>query len=107
MKTLFMNISHPNAIKKAVEILSGGGLVAFPTDTVYGLGALVSLPAGITRLYEAKARSANKAIAVLLGDMSQLSQVTPGLSFPAQRLAERFWPGALTLIVPKHTHLPV
>lgn len=106
MKTLFLSSSHPNAIQKAAEILSNGGLVAFPTDTVYGLGALVSLPIGIAQLYEAKARSANKAIAVLLGDMSQLSQITPELSPPAQRLAERFWPGALTLVVPRHPQLP-
>jgi L-threonylcarbamoyladenylate synthase len=106
VKTLFLNISHPNALQKATEILFGGGLVAFPTDTVYGLGALVNLPVGITRLYEAKARSANKAIAVLLGDMSQLSQITPELSLPAQRLAEHFWPGALTLVVPRHPQLP-
>ena len=106
MKTLLLPASHPQAIPTAMEILSSGGLVAFPTDTVYGLGAMVNHPTGIARLYEAKARSINKAIAVLIGNLSQLAQLTPGLTVPAQRLAGRFWPGALTLVVPKHPQLP-
>jgi L-threonylcarbamoyladenylate synthase len=106
MNTLFISTDHPDAVKIALEILSGGGLVAFPTDTVYGVAALVNHPMGIDRLYEAKSRSANKAIAVLLGDLKQLNQLTTGLTLPAQRLAQRFWPGALTLIVPRHPNLP-
>jgi L-threonylcarbamoyladenylate synthase len=80
--------------------------VAFPTDTVYGVAALVNQPAGIDRLYEAKSRSANKAIAVLLGELAQLGQLTPGLTPSAERLARHFWPGALTLVVPRHPDLP-
>lgn len=106
MKTLLLPTTDPGAVSRALEILSQGGLVAFPTDTVYGIAAGLFNTLGIDRLYEAKARSANKAIAVLLGDLEQVSQLTPGLTPSAQRLAARFWPGALTLVVPKHPNLP-
>ncbi len=106
MNTLILPITHPESIQKALEILSSGGLVAFPTDTVYGLAAGIDQPAGIDRLYEAKSRSANKAIAVLLGELDQLALLTPGLTASARRLASRYWPGALTLVVPKHPGLP-
>jgi L-threonylcarbamoyladenylate synthase len=87
-------------------VLKAGGLVAFPTDTVYGLAASVLDKAGIDRLYEAKKRSASKAIAVLVGDLDQLEQVTQTLPEGAQRLAEAFFPGALTLVVPRRPDLP-
>ncbi|MBE0699800.1 MAG: threonylcarbamoyl-AMP synthase [Anaerolineaceae bacterium] len=106
INTLFISTDHPDAVRITLEILSGGGLVAFPTDTIYGVAALVNSPTGIDRLYEAKARSANKAIAVLIGELEQLARLTPGLTLSAQRLARRFWPGALTLVVPKHPDLP-
>ncbi len=106
MSTILLLTSDPTAISRALEILASGGLVAFPTDTVYGVAAGVNNAQGIDRLYEAKARSANKAIAVLVGEIEQLDQLTTGLTQSAQRLAERFWPGALTLVVPKHPSLP-
>jgi L-threonylcarbamoyladenylate synthase len=106
MKTQLMKISEPEALQAALILLSAGGLVAFPTDTVYGVGTMVNNPAGISRLYEAKARDANKAIAVLLGSVDQLEQLTPRLPDPAKRLAAAFWPGALTLVVPKRPGLP-
>lgn len=106
MKTIILSTEDPQAISRALEILSSGGLVAFPTDTVYGIAAGVREVAGIDRLYEAKSRSSNKAIAVLIGETHQLWQLTPGLTPSAARLAERFWPGALTLVVPKHSDLP-
>lgn len=106
MSTTLLLTSDPTAISRALEILASGGLVAFPTDTVYGVAAGVFNAQGIDRLYEAKARSANKAIAVLVGEIEQLEQLTTGLNQSAQRLAERFWPGALTLVVPKHPRLP-
>ncbi len=106
MDTMLLSTEAPDAISRALEILSKGGLVAFPTDTVYGLAADITNAQGIDRLYEAKARSANKAIAVLIGEVSQLDQLTTGLTPSAKRLAEQFWPGALTLVVPKHASLP-
>ena len=82
--------------RKRLEILRSGGLVAFPTDTVYGLGALVSEPRSIENLYEVKGRDAAKAIPVLIGDPSVLPQVAAEVSPIVQRLAACFWPGPLT-----------
>src|SRR5512138_1457175 len=106
MQTSILSTSDPNAIASSIEVLNNGGLVAFPTDTVYGVAAGIHNVQGIDRLYEAKARSANKAIAVLVSDIAQLASLTTGFTPSAQRLAERFWPGALTLVVPKHPGLP-
>jgi L-threonylcarbamoyladenylate synthase len=106
MKTNIISTADPDAITRALEVLDAGGLIAFPTDTVYGIAAKAFDPVGIARLYEVKTRSANKAISVLLGDLEQLPLLTPGLPSSAQRLAERFWPGALTLVVTKHPDLP-
>jgi L-threonylcarbamoyladenylate synthase len=106
LKTEILSTSNENAIARAVEILASGGLVAFPTDTVYGLAARIDSEEGINRLYEAKARSASKAIAVLIGEVDQLALLTPGLTPSAERLALRFWPGALTLVIPKRPDLP-
>jgi L-threonylcarbamoyladenylate synthase len=94
------------ALSRALEILRSGGLVAFPTDTVYGLGALVSEPRSIENLYEVKGRDAAKAIPILIGDPSELTQVAAEVSPTVRRLAARFWPGPLTLVVPRRRDLP-
>ena len=106
MKTETISCSHPDAIELALDVLKSGGLVAFPTDTVYGLAAAVDSFDAIELLFEAKTREAAKAIAVLVGEISQLDLLTPGLTDSARRLAERFWPGALTLVIPKLPSLP-
>jgi L-threonylcarbamoyladenylate synthase len=106
MQTLLLKTSDPNAIERALGVLNSGGLVAFPTDTVYGVGALANHPGGIERLYQAKDRSTNKAIAVLIGDPAQLDLLTLGLTPSAQLLAAHYWPGALTLVVPRRNDLP-
>lgn len=106
MKTLFISTQDPDAIDHAQAVIISGGLVAFPTDTVYGLAAGITHPGGIARLYAAKERSPSKAIAVLLAETAQLAQVTTGFSEPAALLAAAFWPGALTIIVPSHPDLP-
>ncbi len=80
---------------------AAGELVAFPTDTVYGVGALCWEDAAVARLYVAKLRALDKAIPILLADMSDLALVAAELSPLCLRLAERFWPGPLTLVVPK------
>jgi L-threonylcarbamoyladenylate synthase len=80
--------------------------VAFPTDTVYGLGAVVSDPVAIARIYRAKGRSEEKAISVLLADVGALSGVARRPSAAAMKLARRYWPGALTLVVRRHPSLP-
>ncbi len=80
--------------------------MAIPTDTVYGLAAMITNGPAIDRLYQAKERSLQKAIAVLIGGLEQIDQVVGYFSEDAHRLARRFWPGALTLVVPQHPGLP-
>jgi len=106
MRTVLIPCDDATSIQQATTILSHGGLVAFPTDTVYGIAASVNNPYGIDRLYQAKSRAINKAIAVLIADMEQLPLLASVWPPCAENLAKRFWPGALTLIVPKHPHLP-
>jgi L-threonylcarbamoyladenylate synthase len=106
LKTEILSIQNPDAILRAISILNSGGLVAIPTDTVYGLAAMVKDASAIARIYQAKERNENKAIAVLIGDLSQLDQVADGLNQAARRLAQAFWPGALTLVVARRADLP-
>ena len=106
MQTRIIPASDPEAIPEALKVLRRGGLVAFPTDTVYGLAALPNDSAAIERIFEAKGRDSSKAIAVLVSGVEQLPLLTPGLTDSARQLAERFWPGALTLVVPRHPNLP-
>jgi L-threonylcarbamoyladenylate synthase len=104
--TRMLSADSPDALTSALDILQHGGLVAFPTDTVYGLGGLVSDPAGIQRLYQVKGREGAKAIPVLLSDLDDLPRVAAEINPAVQRLAEHFWPGPLTLVVPRHPDLP-
>jgi L-threonylcarbamoyladenylate synthase len=106
MKTEIISANHPNAIRHAIDVLRNDGLVAFPTDTVYGLAAPVNNIESINRLYVVKGRNNTKAIAVLLGDSNQLSQVAVDLSETAQKAADNLWPGPLTMIVPRNPALP-
>jgi L-threonylcarbamoyladenylate synthase len=93
-------------IARAAALLRGGELVAFPTDTVYGVGAVVWDVAAVEKLYIAKLRALDKAIPVLLADPADVALVACDLSAAARRLAERFWPGPLTLIVPRAAAVP-
>ena len=106
MKTKVVKAEEPNAIAHAGDILLNGGVVAFPTDTVYGLAALATDEEGISRLYEIKGRQHTKAIAVLLSHLDDLDQVSLNPGKAALRLAFDFWPGPLTLIVPRHPRIP-
>jgi L-threonylcarbamoyladenylate synthase len=97
--TILLKAGAPGALEEVAGILRSGGLVAFPTDTVYGLGAWVWSPASVTRLYDAKARPAEKAIPVLLAGLAQVALLGIQPSPQMHLLAERFWPGPLTLVV--------
>jgi L-threonylcarbamoyladenylate synthase len=105
VRTQVVRASDPSALHRALDVLRGGGLVAFPTDTVYGLGALAFESAAALRLYQAKEREAEKAIPVLLSGVGDLDAVASA-SAMARRLAEKFWPGPLTLVVVKRPELP-
>jgi L-threonylcarbamoyladenylate synthase len=106
MKTEIIPADHPIALAHAADTLKNGGLVAFPTDTVYGLAALPFNPEFVERLYSAKGRNSERAIAILLGGRSQLNLVSDKVGEIALRLADHFWPGPLTLIVPRLPSLP-
>ena len=83
---------------EAVEVLRAGGLVAMPTDTVYGVGVALDAPDGLARLFAAKDRPFDRAIVLLVADLEQAASVG-SLSSAARLLAERFWPGGLTLVL--------
>lgn len=106
MQTITLPAGNPASIQTALELLEEGEIVAFPTDTVYGLGANAFYSPGIIKLFEAKGRDANKAIAVLIGDIKQVDMLTDGLSETAHILIKNFWPGGLTIVVPKRNELP-
>ncbi|HEY4688110.1 MAG TPA: L-threonylcarbamoyladenylate synthase [Anaerolineae bacterium] len=106
MRTLTLKADEPNAIERAAHMLLEHQLVAFPTDTVYGLGALAFNAEDVAALYRAKDRPPEKAIAVLLADKSMVDQVADHIPDVARRLMDKFWPGALTLIVPKRLGVP-
>ena len=89
----------------AVDILRGGGIVALPTDTVYGIAVSLATPGGIERLYRVKGRAPDKAVMLLLDDAVQAAragQITPA----AAALAAACWPGGLTVIVPQRPDVP-
>ncbi len=88
------------AVRAAARILAGGGLVAFPTETVYGLGADATNPAAIARLYQAKGRPAFNPLIAHVGDLGAGMKIAR-FDEIAIRLAEAFWPGPLTLVLPK------
>jgi len=106
MKTEIFPAAERHSIEHALELLRSGGLVAFPTDTVYGVGALAFDGLAVESIYTAKDRPAEKAIPVLIGDLDDLAKVSLDVPEIALRLAVRFWPGPLTLVVPKHPDLP-
>jgi L-threonylcarbamoyladenylate synthase len=106
MKTEILRADHPIAMSHAIDVLQHGGLVAFPTDTVYGLASLPFNGEYVDRLFVAKGRSNNRAIAVLIGHVDGLPKIIREMSPIALRLAQQFWPGPLTLVVPGHPNLP-
>jgi L-threonylcarbamoyladenylate synthase len=90
----------------AVEVLRRGGIVALPTDTVYGISVALDAPGGIEALFAAKRRAPDRGVTLLLADADQPASI--GLwSRTAAALADAFWPGGLTLIVPQRPDVPL
>ncbi len=101
---------QPTYIEKAGEIIQAGGLVAFPTETVYGLGASALDPQAIQAIFLAKGRPLDNPLIVHIADWSSLEQLTllnDELNLLVRRLGERFWPGPLTLVLPKQPQIPL
>ncbi len=109
MKTLrlVVNPAHlaapeaDRALTRAAEILRAGGLVALPTETVYGLGANALDPAAVARIFAAKQRPAWDPVIVHIADLAMLDALVSGVPEPARRLMDAFWPGPLTLLLPR------
>jgi L-threonylcarbamoyladenylate synthase len=96
----------PENILRAAEMLKNGGLVAFPTETVYGLGANALDMDAVTRIFTAKGRPTADPLIVHLSGVEQVGLVAKSVSKTAQKLMRAFWPGALTLILPKRPEVP-
>jgi L-threonylcarbamoyladenylate synthase len=97
---------EPAAIAEAAAALRGGGLVAFPTETVYGLGADAFNPRAVARVFEVKARPSFDPLIVHLADAGDLARVSPTDDPRVAALAARFWPGPLTLVLPRRPEVP-
>jgi L-threonylcarbamoyladenylate synthase len=90
-------------VETAVSVLQQGGLVAFPTDTLYALGAHAFIDKGVRRVYQVKRRPLEMALPLLLANAADMEKVAVHVPQVAWDLAERFWPGALTLVLHKGT----
>jgi L-threonylcarbamoyladenylate synthase len=99
-------MSDPAEIAAAVRILQRGGLVAFPTETVYGLGADASNPAAVARIYAVKGRPASHPLIVHVASAAEAMRWASGFPEAARRLAAAFWPGPLTLVLPRAERVP-
>jgi len=107
MITANTRLLTPDQIDLAAQLLREQRLVAFPTDTVYGLGTLAFDGPTALKLYVAKERPPEKAIPILMADISDLDQIAINVPPIAYRLMEAFWPGALTIVVPKQPAIPI
>ncbi len=93
-------------IRRAAKLIRAGKLVAFPTETVYGLGANALDPAAVRRIYDAKGRPPTSPLIVHVGSMEMARTLSSAWPATAEPLIARYWPGPLTLVVPKHDHVP-
>ena len=102
VKIIKVNSEKPERkrIEQAVGVLRRGGLVIFPTDTVYGLGASIRFPKTLRKIYRIKKRSGKKPLVFLIGFKKDIRKFTNKLSNEAKKLARDFWPGPLTLVLP-------
>ena len=94
-------------IEKGVKVLQMGGVIAFPTDTVYGLGADAFNATAVGRIYEIKTRPRDQQLPLLIADVERLATLADSIPEIAWFLARRFWPGGLTLVLSKTDSLPV
>ena len=110
MKTIIKKTDEKNkdgqAIQEAGAILKAGGLVAFPTETVYGLGADALNAEAAARTYAAKGRPSDNPLIVHIADMDALEKIAVDIPWSAVRLAENFWPGPLTMVFDKSEAVP-
>ena len=103
MKTTIIKVTrkHLEGLGSAAQILRDGGLVAFPTETVYGLGAVCSKETALLNIFAVKGRPADNPLILHIYHLDQLTQIVSSISPAARKLIDRYWPGPLTLIFPK------
>ena len=99
MKTEILRIDHPIALSHAQDVLNHGGLVVFPTDTVYGMAASLDYLQAVEGLFIVKGPGSENAVALMIGGVEWLPKLVREVSEPARRLVQRFWPGPLTLLL--------
>lgn len=113
MKTVIKKVTEQltekdkKKIEAAGDILKNGGLVAFPTETVYGLGADALNPEASKKIYAAKGRPSDNPLIVHISNMKALEKITSEIPQKAKKMAEQFWPGPLTMIFPKSEQVPL
>ncbi|MGI6258344.1 MAG: L-threonylcarbamoyladenylate synthase [Anaerolineaceae bacterium] len=106
-ETEILSLQDPASLDKAVQLIQAGELVAFPTDTVYGLACSPFNPSSLEQIYQVKQRPEEKAIPVLVANLEQVAQVVKRIPPQAEGIMAEFWPGALTLVLPHKIDLPV
>ena len=96
----------PGSLQRVVDALRAGGVIAYPTEAVYGLGVDPFNPAALERLFAAKGRDRNQPVLLIVDSESQLARVAAEISARARACMETFWPGPLSLLLPRHPALP-
>ena len=107
MNTLFLQAQAPDTAQIAANIIKDGGLVAIPTETVYGLGADGLTPEAVVKIFEAKGRPQDNPLILHISDASQLDTLCKDIPEAAWALAEAFWPGPLTMVLPAKDIVPL
>ena len=101
-----LRLEEPRALEQTIEAIQRDGVVAFPTDTVYGIGASLNHPNALARIYEIKGRDRDRSLPVLLSSIAEIVRVTRDTDPDVLRLASTFWPGPLTIALPALPSLP-
>ena len=106
MSMLLLNEEHSeHALNQAVAVLMGGGIIAYPTETFYGIGAKFDNEDSLQKLHEIKQRPGNKPLPLIIGSRYLLAHIASSINNTAASLMDRFWPGPLTLILPAKENL--
>ncbi len=106
MKTLFLSAEAPETVQIAADIIQSGGLVAIPTETVYGLGANGLSEAAVMKIFEAKGRPSDNPLILHVADTAEIEKFCHDIPESAYKLAEAFWPGPLTMVLPARDTVP-
>jgi L-threonylcarbamoyladenylate synthase len=103
---LSTEIDLQNQVNLGIDILRRGGVIAYPTDTVYGLGACMNSAEAVEKIFMVKSRPRSMALPLLVGNISQIEQLAAGVSQTARCLIKAFFPGAVTLVLPASDEVP-